>query len=331
MNVKNLCAALAAVVALAFVAFDSRPVLADPYPDEVLKFQQLPMIATPIEGVTYFGHDELSTAYLDPAVPNPFYTGTFMADDFADKFNTPVFHVTWWGSYLHNETQTGGVKQFLISFEKDVPASANNPFSHPGDPLLSQIVTLSAVPAPIPPAPGTFTEAFVRPPDPLLGEALFKYNAELAIPFQEHPDTVYWLKVVALVNPLQDGQLQWGWHNRDYTIFDPLASAPPAVVPGEHPEGPISPTQTIWHFQDDAVSGAVTISAPAVGGTGATVIQTGFTPKNYVPPYDGPTPIIEHSKDLAFELHTRVPEPSSVVLLLLGGIGLTGLVWRKRR
>ena len=330
MNAKNQRITLGAVVALAFVAFDSRPVLADPYSDEILKFRQAPMIATPIEGVTYFGHDELSTAYLDPAVPNPFYSGTFMADDFADKFDTPVFHVTWWGSYLHNQTQTGGVKRFLISFEKDVPVSPDNPFSHPGEPILSQVVTLSVIAAPTPPAPGTFTEAFVRPPDPLLGEALFKYNAELAIPFQQRPDTVYWLKVVALVNPLEEGQLQWGWHNRDYTIPNPFASAPPAVMPGEHPEGPISPTQTIWHFQDDAVSGGVVISAPAAGGTGVTVTQTGFAKEDYVPPYDGPTPIANHSKDLAFELHTRVPEPSSIILLLLGGIGLMSLVGRKR-
>jgi hypothetical protein len=30
---------------------------------------------------------------------------------------------------------------------------------------------------------------------------LFHYNAELAAPFQENPNTIYWLKIVALVNP----------------------------------------------------------------------------------------------------------------------------------
>jgi PEP-CTERM motif len=325
MNVKNLFA----VVALVLVSLSSRLVLADPYDDEVLKFQQLPMIATPIEGVTYFGHDELSTATLDTAV-NQYY-GTFMADDFADKFDTPVFHVTWWGSYLDQQTQMGGVKRFLISFEKDVPAPATGGFSHPGAPILSQIVSVSPVVAPTPPPAGTFTESLVRPADPILGEALYKYNAELAIPFQQLPDTVYWLKIVALVNPQEDGFLQWGWHNRDYTIFDPLASAPPAVMPGEHPEGPLPDGTKIWHFQDDAVSGTVIVGPPAAGGIGPTVVQDLFAPKTYVPPFDGPSPIIEYSKDLAFELHTRVPEPSSVVLLLLGGGGMLGFIWRKRR
>jgi hypothetical protein len=288
------------------------------------------MLATPIEGVVYFGHDELSTAYLDPATPNPFYSGKFMADDFADKFNTPVTHVTWWGSYIHSQTQIGGVKRFLISFEKDVPVSATNPFSHPGDPILSQVVTI-APPAALPP-PGMFTETLVRGPDPLLFESVYKYNAELAIPFPELADTVYWLKIVALVNPQEDGFLQWGWHNRDYTIMDPLASKPPFVVPGEHIDPPILPDGTpIWHFQDDAVSGDIVITPPVAGEIGPHLTQSGFDDQNYVPPYDGPSIIIEHSKDLAFQLHTRVPEPSSVVLLALGCAGLLGIAWRRRR
>ena len=204
MNAKKLSAA----IAILFAAVALQTAQADPYPDEVLKFEQLPMLATPIEGVVYFGHDELSTAYLDPATPDPFYSGKFMADDFADKFNTPVTHVTWWGSYIHSPTQIGGVKRFLISFEKDVPVSATNPFSHPGDPILSQIVTI-APPAALPP-PGMFTESLVRGPDPLLLESVFKYNAELAVPFPELADTVYWLKIVALVNPQRGRILAMG-------------------------------------------------------------------------------------------------------------------------
>ena len=59
---------------------------------------------------------------------------------------------------------------------------------------------------------------------------------------------MYWLKIVALVDvppgcPFPDPDQpptfvpRWGWHNRDYTIMDPLASTPPAVVPGEHIDG----------------------------------------------------------------------------------------------
>ncbi len=325
MNAKILPAAIA--ILLAALAFQSAQ--ADPYPDEVLKFSQEPMLFTTVMGQPYWGHDELSTAYLDPAVPDPLYSGKFMADDFADKFNTPVTHVTWWGSYIQSPTQAGRVKQFLISFEKDVPATAANPFSHPGEPILSQIVTVA--PGPALPPPGMFTERLVRPADPVLGELVFKYNAELAIPFPELADTVYWLKIVALVNPQEDGPIQWGWHNRDYTIMDPLASAPPFVIPGEHLDLPILPDGTpIWHFQDDAVSGDVFIGPPVAGGTGPSVTQSAFDDQNYTI-YDGPSLIVEHSKDLAFQLHTRVPEPSSVVLLALGCVGLLGVAWRGRR
>src|SRR5689334_11846190 len=80
---------------------------ADPYPTEVLKFQQLPLnngilqtypAPTP-GGAPFPGHDETSTAYLQTGAA-PIYAGTYMADDFADTFTTPVVHVRWWGSYL---------------------------------------------------------------------------------------------------------------------------------------------------------------------------------------------------------------------------------------
>lgn len=324
MNAKSLSRSLVTLLATLLVSLVAGAALADPLPDEILKFRQVPMVATPIEGVTYFGHDELSTAYRDPAVPTPFYSGTFMADDFADRFDTPVVHVRWWGSYLHQQTQAAGVKEFLVSFEKDVPAPPTGGFSHPGEPLLSQVVKLG----PLAPMSGTFTETLIRGPDPLLGEALYEYNAELHCPFPEQRDTVYWLKIVALVDPQRDGPLEWGWHNRDYTIPDPFASTSPLVVPGEHLDGTLPDGTPIYHFQDDAVSGSIVLNV--LEDCLVPLQQTGFVPKNYLPPFDGPTPIANHSKDLAFELHTRVPEPSSIILLLLGGIGLMGLVGRKR-
>src|SRR5262245_943972 len=77
---------------------------ADPLPGQVVKFDQSPMSATTVAGQVYFGHDQLSTAYGVGNTTNPplNYQGTFMADDFADKFTTPVVHITWWGSYLNN-------------------------------------------------------------------------------------------------------------------------------------------------------------------------------------------------------------------------------------
>jgi hypothetical protein len=55
-----------------------------------------------------------------------------MADDFADKFSSPVVHVKWWGSYLNKFTTPNfPVDKFLISFESDIPAAPNVPFSRP--------------------------------------------------------------------------------------------------------------------------------------------------------------------------------------------------------
>jgi hypothetical protein len=307
--------------------------LADPLPNETLKFGQQPMVNTAITGQIYFGHDELSTAYGVGTAANPptSYSGTFMADDFADKFSTPVVHVSWWGSYINDNVAAAPqphVQRFLIAFESDVPSSPGNP-SHPGQVLSSDIVTLGA----LAPSSGTFTESLVRGPDPVIGEALYKYNAELHLgkEFQEQPDTVYWLKITALVDtpqalpqPVPPGTTQWGWHNRDYTINDPLASTSPAVSPGEFQDGVVPGTNIpIWHFQDDAVQGNLQF----VPGAPSPISQSNMGPTNYlfinsagVGPIDGPPGIEQHSKDLAFGLYT-VPEPTAGALLLCASLG----------
>src|ERR1051325_5430803 len=265
---------VASITCTICIAIFVGPLLPDPLPNEIAKFQQAPMINTAIQGQIYFGHDELSTAYGvgSPTNPPVNYDGKFMADDFADKFSTPVVHLTWWGSYL-NDHSAGApqphVQKFLIAFESDNPASPGKAFSTPGQVLSYDVVTLGA----LAPSSGTFNETLVRGPDPVLGEALYKYNAELHLghEFNEQPDTVYWLKIAALVDvpqpvvqPVPPGVTQWGWHNRDYTINDVLASSPPAVNPGEFIDGTVPGTNApIFHFQDDAVQGDVRFTPAA--------------------------------------------------------------------
>ena len=91
------------------------PAFADPLPGEVAKFAQLPLngglaisvapLPVPIVGTPapFPGHDELSSAYFNPNQPAVF-VGQYQADDFADKFTTPVVHVQWWGSYMNQST-----------------------------------------------------------------------------------------------------------------------------------------------------------------------------------------------------------------------------------
>jgi hypothetical protein len=349
------------LMALVAVGSIVLPAQADPLPGrDLLKFAQEPMIATQIQDTTgtvntFFGHDEFSTAYGygTPTALGPDYQGRFMADDFADNFSSPVVHVKWWGSYIDDNNAAAPqprVQRFLIAFESDVPA--NNPlgFSHPGcaTPGCNPVLQFDVVEKnPLAPGSGTFTETLVpRPAGDPLNEALYEYNAELHLnrAFFEQKDTVYWLKIVALVDlpqgtpippfPPQQappGITRWGWHNRDYTIQDPLAS--PVPVPGEVDQGPLAGTNaSIWHFQDDSVQGDVRF-LPFNPPPNQQIFQfpNTFSPQHYVSPYDGPgsiTPgvigIDQYSKDLAFRLYTTqiIPEPASCVLLLCGSFAL---------
>jgi hypothetical protein len=347
--------------------------VADPRPDALLKFYQMPLNngATPYlaplpgsnpTGSTYGtvastaifpGHDELSTATRTSADPLAPWQGTFMADDFADYAGTPISHVRWWGSYIDQlqPSTAPGVRRFLISFEHNVPAgpSPTNPnviipshpdVTHPGN--LHQIVTLT--PGIAPPAPGSFTEKLIPTPTPIgappIKELLYEYNAELHLGkwFNEKAavrgeNNVYWLKIVALVDAQETGPLQWGWHNRDWSIRNDLAAKP-----GDTPDGAersltagIAGAPDLWHFEDNAVSGGVHI----VPGTAAMpfmpqlVEQFNMVPENYIAPWDVPTQFHnQFSKDLAFELYTPVPEPACVAL---AGLAIAVLVgWRRR-
>lgn len=322
--------------------------LADPLPGEVLKFEQKPMINTAYGGAIYFGHDEFSTAYGvgNAATPPLNYDGRFMADDFADNFSSPVVHLTWWGSYMNNPvpSQQPQVQKFLIAFESDVPATPGG-FSRPGNVLQYDVVTLTTT---LLPAPGQFTESQERGPDPILGEALYRYNAELNLGHQffEQKDTVYWLKIAALVDVPQPisltnipaGVTQWGWHNRDYTIQDSLASPNVTTAPfGEFVDGTVA-GQPIYHFQDDSVQGGLRFT-PGAPTLSQIIVQTNPQPQNYVfvnsngvGPIDGPVGIDLKSKDLAFRLYTtpqpNVPEPAACLLMVLG---LAGVLATRRR
>jgi len=306
LQTRSIGIATIGIVSLGFGSLAS----ADPLPGEVLKFQQLPLGDLATNPNSQFpGHDELSTATLSTAAKA--FTGTFAADDFSDNVTSPIVHVQWWGSYLPNSAAPGQVQDFLISFETNVPATAASGFSQPGQSLSSQIVTLGA----LTPASGTFTET----PEPSVPGGpdgqLYKYNAELANPFPEQAGTTYWLKIVALDTP-GTTPVQWGWHNRDYTIPDPYAAPP-----GDSILGVNDLNQPVFHYLDDAVTGDVTY-IPGVPPP-QDLIETNMSPLLYSsnPAIDGfgATGVLPPSEDLAFNLYySSVPEPVALPLLATG-------------
>jgi len=312
-------------ICLLLAALFATPLMADPLPGESLLFTQQPMVQTNVFGKTYFGHDEASTAVQIPVgAPFDVYGGSFMADDFALKSGQAITHLKFWGGYMSNISGEN-VQKFFISFESDVPQGPNEPFSHPGTALVSQIVTAGS----LAPASGTFAETLIRPRGgPPQQTALFEYNAELSTPFVAAANTVYWVKIAALTEQLPPGvaKFQWGWHNRDYTIQDLLAPTAPAVTPGENGFfSPIPEIPPIWHFQDDAVGGDLLITDHLAPGPNRFLVnESNMSPQNYIADVDGPSYIDQFSKDLAFELY-GVPEPS------MGLIGLAATVVLMRR
>ncbi len=352
---RALLAAAAAGLSFGSMAF------ADPLPGEVLKFYQAPLnlagpiyppgaVPSPLDvpaSPRFAGHDELSTAFFNSA--SAAYTGTMMADDFGDNLTTPIVHVMFWGSYMNNTappTGTLGVQEFQITFYTDNPGVPGaNVASTPLIPYSSQTVKLAT--APLTSGSGTFTETLVpnAAGSPNTGDsAMYQYNAELAMPVAEpvatNPltgqtgpapiGTVDWISIVALVGGPNGANtnLEWGWHDRDYGIFDPLAIGANPTGPGENNLNPTlsDPNgQPVWHFQDDAVSNP-TFTLNSSGVPSAS--PTAYLPQTYIPGVDIASSQA-YSKDLAFALYTAVPEPTSLGLLAIAGVATLGR--RKRR
>jgi hypothetical protein len=217
------------------------------------------------------------------------------ADDFSDNNPNPIGHITWWGSYINQPAPISvTVPEFQVSlYTNAIGQNSAGPFSEPGQLIASQTLTLGA----LSPSSGTFTQSAPIPDPGSPDGPLYQYNGELDWQKFNFPDAVYptveWLSIVAIVPTIPGStlpQFEWGWHDRDYGIFDPYA------LPGDTRAG-----QPGYHFMDDAVTGPYS-SGP-------------YTPQFYDPNYDGSN---QGSMDLAFALYTT-PVPEPVALPLLAG------------
>lgn len=318
------------VLAVLCLSGVSALVSADPLPGfEFVKFEQLPMFGTVVDGVVYDGHDEPSYAVGGGDEFFASYLGNnWMADDFADRFDQEIVHLEWWGSYRAGENPLPNTR-FLIEFLSDSPADPDQGIpSRPLAPLYAEASMLDL--DGLHPEAGEYTETLLGV-SAGTGETVYKYNAHLHLPFTQVADTVYWLKIVALFDTVFYQGETWGWHNRDYTIMDPYASTPPAVMPGEHLDGTTLGGTEIWHFQDNAVHGNMIQLGVDVQNWRIEFLSEDLAlsdPQNYIGGLDGPPEIQNFSKDLAFVLYYEIPEPASAALLLTAGLMLLA---RRRR
>lgn len=158
-----------------------------------------------------------------------------VADDWVCLTTNPVTDVHWWGSFV-GWTSTNPPAQmpdaFVITLWTDVPAGAQNPFSHPGTNIwLYRCTNYACYFAgwdwdPCNPD---------RPP-----EACFKFECDLAQEFRQlGPSNIYWVSIAAEYHD-QWVTNAWGWKTRPRDpgslapdaaarIFDPTAPLPGSI------------------------------------------------------------------------------------------------------
>jgi hypothetical protein len=225
-----------------------------------------------------------------------------VADDFRSD-GRPITAVRWWGSYFDNAAALQPEDGFVISFFSDIPADPNDPagaFSRPGDLLGTYVAPIASI---------------KKSPTDMIGwdmHDVWEYEVQLewthlehasdiatAEEFQEKEGVIYWVSITA-----ENG------HQIDMATWDSFDTG----------EAPLPFHYWGWHtsrdeFNDEPVMTMLTMP-PDTGEW------------NY-----GPWELIvrDHpARDMAFELLTPIPEPSTVTLLLLGAaIGFGS--WRKRR
>lgn len=192
-----------------------------------------PVVCVETNGVKY-----VQTPNLDGGL-DVWNSGPWMlADDFLCSNSGPISDIHVWGSWLNNQVGTNTLT-FWLGIYDDVPLSANNTFSRPGDLLWQQWF-----------APGEYAEnvygsgaeQFLDPGPPvILGidqqawyYCFYPTNPLVQIGTAAAPKT-YWLAVYA--QPPAGANFQYGWKTtqfvrNDVSVHAPWPGIPPAGNPG---------------------------------------------------------------------------------------------------
>lgn len=234
---------------------------------------------------------------------------TFLADDWLCTSTGPVTDIHIWGSYRGDVTLLPPQDtSFSLVIFSNVPAGVDRPYSHPGQPLWSAYIK--------PTATRIYATAQEQFYDPIAGgiagsdTQVWQFNFDIPelTAFQQTSGNIYWLGV---------------HHTFDLGGNAFVSGDDLAILALRSPGAFGWKTSGSQHFEDDAVW----ISANTFE-FGQTKVPH-FVPTANEPWKDLHHPITGESLDLSFVITTKVPEPTSLVLLVIAAAG-TVLFSRRR-
>ena len=163
-----------------------------------------------------------------------YYWNQIVADDWFCDTDNPVTDVHWWGSFLGWSCEDNPPEipdSFHIAIWTDVPAGADERFSHPGVVIWETVCN-------------NFTSKFVGwdidPRDPNAPpEACFKFEQDLPEDqwfYQKPGGNIYWISIAARYPTGTTPYYPWGWKTRRH---NPDSPAPDDAVRINNPTDPI--------------------------------------------------------------------------------------------
>jgi len=187
----------------------------------------------------------------DQSLPGIMGGESRVADDFVCPVADAITAIHWWGSfwqapyatpasdYWTDPSLAGGVavlpdvvRAFVVTFYEHVPIASdplttNMPFGHPGNVLYTTTIDITNI--------AVALEGVIdRTGNGILGdvgdEAVWRYDADLPVPFVQTAGTRYWLSIQAVTE--NNGAIQWGWHAADKLADNNAVQSGPASAWG---------------------------------------------------------------------------------------------------